>query len=231
MSGLLCTLERFATVIRLPLDTIDHDAAVEAIVGAGNIIRQEVGQALDYVADDVVSLRSTGGRLMLLPELPVIEVTAVRIRLPSVTDWVELTEGRDYEVELGREGMLWRIGNALFLSGPVGVSDPSIPGEWPRSLSGRGPNGWVEATYSHGYAIGDEFGSGLPEGIEVLPDVGATVCARVAARGYVNPEAVAQETTGRATNVQYGDTPGLYLSKRDKADLEPLRPGNRGGSR
>lgn len=230
MSGFLCTLEKLSKAMRLPLDTIDTDAALEAIEGAGNLVRQEVGQALDFIADDVVSLRSTGGRLILLPELPVTEVSLVRIRVPTKA-WVTLTADQDYEVELGRDGMLWRISSVLQFGGSLELMSPTLIGEWPRSLSGRGPNGWVEATYSHGYAIGDEFGSGIPDGVEPLPAIAATVTARVAARGYVNPEAVAQETTGRATNVVYGDAPGLYLSDKDKTDLDPLRPGNRGGSR
>lgn len=230
MSGALCTLEKLSKVMRLPIGTIDEDAATEAIDGAGELIREETGQALDYVLDDVVQLRSTGGRLILLPELPVIEVSLVRIRVPG-RDWVTLTADTDYEVELGRDGMLWRIASVLQFGGSLELTSPTLIGEWPRSLSGRGPNGWVEATYSHGYALGDEFGSGLPDGIALPPGILATVAARVAARGYVNPEAVAQETTGRATNVVYGDAPGLYLSDKDKRDLNPLRPGNRGGSR
>lgn len=231
MSGALCTLEKLSKVMRLPLGTIDEDAATEAIEGAGELIRQETGQALDFVADDVVQLRSTGGRLILLPELPVVDVSLVRIRVAGRADWVTLTAGADYEVELGRDGMLWRIASVLQFGGSLELISPTLIGEWPRSLSGRGPNGWVEATYSHGYALGDEFGSGIPADVPLPPGILATVTARVAARGYVNPEAVAQETTGRATNVQYGDTPGLYLSDKDKTDLNPLRPGNRGGSR
>lgn len=228
--GFLATVEELADVMRLPIGTIDEVAAAAALAGAGNLIRKEVGQHLDYVADDVIQLRSTGGRLMLLPELPVVDVTLVRIRVPS-RDWVELTEGTDYELELGRDGMVWRIASALTFGGSLELMSPTLIGEWPRSLSGRGPNGWVEFTYSHGYALGDEFGSGIPAGVDVLPPIANTVALRVAARGYINPEAVSQETTGRATQVVYGDTPGLYLSKADKDDLGALRPGNRGGSR
>lgn len=230
MSANLATLEELAATLRLPLDTIDEDAGEAALAGASALIREEIGQSLDLIVDDVVQLRSTGGRLLLLPELPVLDVALVRIRVPG-RDWIELTDGTHYEVELGREGMLWRIDSLLTFGGSLELIAPTLLGEWPRSLSGRGPNGWVEVTYSHGYALPGQFGSGEVAGVERLPEVASTVAKRVAARGYINPEAVGQETTGRATQVVYGDTPGLYLSERDKRDLNPLRPGNRGGSR
>lgn len=219
----LATLEELAATMRLPLDTIDEDAAEAALAGASALVREEVGQDLDLVIDDVVVLRSTGGRQLLLPELPVLEVALVRVRRPG-GEWAELVEGTDYEVELGRVGILWRIGGGT-------LAGFDTVGEWPRTLTGsRGPHGWVEVTYSHGYATPGLFGSGDIAGIERLPEVASTVTKRVAARGYVNPEAVAQETNGRST-VGYGDAPGLYLSDRDRRDLHALRPGTRGGSR
>lgn len=203
----LVTLEEFAAFLRLPLDTIDTDAASDALEGASSLVRDEVGQLLDYVADEVKVLRSTGGKCLLLPELPVVDVTLVRIR-GAGEEWRELTAGVDYEVELGLEGALWRTTSAL-----AGFFLPA--GEWPRG-SNRGPRGWVEVTYSHGYLV--------------FPQTARTVTKRVAARGYVNPEAVSQESTGTRTTM-FGDAPGLYLSKRDERDLARLRPGSRGGSR
>jgi len=227
--GALVTLEALAETMRLPVGTIDTAAATQAILGAGHLIRNELGQALDFIADDIVTLKSPGGRYLLLPEVPVVSVASVRIRTAG-RGYIALVEGTDYELELGREGAIWRIDSVLDFGGSLWLQSPTLIGEWPRSLSGRGPNGWVEVIYSHGYAIGDEFGSGLPAGIEALPPIVSTVASRVAARGYVNPEAVTQETTGRFTNVVYS-TPGLYLSQADKDDLDSLRPGSRGGSR
>lgn len=221
MTAPLITKAELAAALRLPIEDLDDDEATSVIEGAGDLIREEVDQRLDFVADEVIVIRSTGGKALLLPELPVVDVTLVRVR-GAGEEWRTLEVGVDYEVELGREGILWRTTSAL-----NGFFLPA--GEWPRGAN-RGPRGWVEVTYSHGYATTDEFGSGVPEDVELLPNIAKTVAKRVAARGYVNPEAVAQETSGTRTTV-YGDAPGLYLSKRDGIDLRRLRPGSRGGSR
>lgn len=216
----IVTVGEFAEFIRLPVDTIDQDAAAAVLSGASHLVREELGQALDYVADDVVTLKSPGGKLLLLPELPVIDVTLVRIRRPG-GEWTELVAGTDYEVELGRAGKIWRIG-----SGAIGFFGETSS-EWPRTNGGRGLNGFVEVTNSHGY---DLTGGADYSDAEPVPELLKTVIKRVAARGYQNPEAVSQETTGRGT-VVYGQGLGLYLSNDDKRDLDSFRPGGAGGSR
>lgn len=198
----------FAAFIRLPIDTIDVDAANEAIQGASDLVRDELGQVIDFVADDVVQVESPGGKLVLLPEVPVVDVTLVRVRRPG-GDWEILTAGTDYEAVLGRAAKIWRIGSS----------------EWPRA-TGRGLDGFIEVTNSHGYNTPTANGADA----EDLPSLLATVVKRVAARGYQNPEAVSQETTGRGNTTVYSN-PGLYLSDGDKRDLERFRPGSRGGSR
>lgn len=222
--ALLCTVPELARFMRLPIEDIDEDTANDVLVEAGGLVRGEVHQDLDFVVDDIIELRSDGGRALALPQLPVLEVALVRIRRPGHA-YVELTADTDYELEGGMVGTLWRLGTTI----PGGFPH----GTWPHGSQYRGPHGRVEVTVTHGYALStdDDFASGFPAGVLELPQPAITVVKRVAARGYVNPEGVAQETTGRSTNVQYGDTPGLYLSERDKRDLDCIRPGGAGGTR
>jgi hypothetical protein len=226
--GALATVEELAVFMRLPTDTIDTDAAQAALDGASALVRDELGQALDYIADDVAVIRSRGGRCLALPELPVIDVTLVRVRLPA-GEYVELTEGADYEADLAA-GVLWRIGNTLSVSTAGDFGNELLAGEWPRSATFRGPNGWIEVTYSHGYAVPFNIGTGgYSDAPTRLPESISTIIKRVAARGYHNPEAVSQETAGRFSTVVYGRSPGLYLSDEDKAALPYV--GSRGGAR
>ena len=211
--GALATVEELGVFMRLPMDTLDTDAAQAVLDGASSLVRSELHQRLELVIDDVFAVRSPGGRQLLLPELPVLEVTEVRERSAGAT--FTTLDVADYEVELGRRGIVWRL-NA----------------EFPRPSGGRGPGGFLEVTYSHGYGTPFNLSSGDPYDPtpERLPDTITTVVKRVAARGYVNPEAVLQETSGRSAT-SYGSSAGLYLSDTDKADLSEFRPGGKGGTR
>jgi hypothetical protein len=211
--GALATVEELGVFMRLPMDTLDVDAAQAVLDGASALVVSELHQRLELVVGDVFSVRSPGGRQLLLPELPVLEVTEVRSR--NAGDTFTTLDAGDYDVELGRVGVVWRLNS-----------------EWPRPAGGRGPGGFLEVTYSHGYATPYNLASGDPYDPtpERLPDTIATVVKRVAARGYVNPEAVLQETSGRSAT-SYGTHAGLYLSATDKADLSEYRPGGKGGTR
>lgn len=212
----LATFEELVAFMRLPADTIDEDQASKVLVDASAMVREELRQNLDYTVDDIWVTRLNGGRCLLLPELPVLEVTEVAERFPGGA-WATLTPDIDYEVDLDLTGTIWRLGR-----------------EWPgRHI--RGPGGQIQVTYSHGWGVPGNLGPAAPNDIARLPQIATTTVCRVAARGYVNPEAAAVAVAGRSSTTfgfagSFG-TPGLYLSKADKADLDGLRRGGRGGSR
>jgi hypothetical protein len=193
-------LGEFQAFLRLPDGALDVAQATEMLEGAAGLVRDEIGQSLDFVEDDIWTTRPRGGTILQLPQLPVTEVTLVEERRTIAAGWVSLVEDTDYEVDLF-DGTLHRLGHH----------------EWPSSIFPRRPGGLVRVTNSHGYP-------------EMMPDTIRTVVKRVAARGYENPEAVAQDTVGKVTT-SYGAAPGLYLSKSDCADLARERPGGKGGSR
>lgn len=218
--SLLVSLDDFAKFLRLTGD-LDEDAATEMIEGAGDLVRDELSQSLDYVADDVWTTRPRGGLLLLLPQLPVIDVTLVEERHEPADGWTTLVEDTDYEVDLF-DGTLHRRGRHVF---STGSSLSGAVTSWPGSVFPRHPGGLVRVTNSHGYAIGPD----VPDGVPPLPGSIATVVKRVAARGYENPEAVVQDTVGKVTT-SYGSAAGLYLSDGDKRSLARWRPGGKGGT-
>lgn len=89
-------------------DAVKEAAASQALEFASEAIRNYCNQTIDEVLDDVITLDSTGGTRLFLPELPVIEVS------PVVEDGKTLTVDDDYK--LGQWGILHRIG-AYWASG------------------------------------------------------------------------------------------------------------------
>lgn len=163
----LATLADLAAIIGVPVDDLDQDRATLMLELASDLVRDEVTQRLDYVADDTIDLPGSGTAVLLLPELPVTEVTLVTLVGENGTDDVDLiaqpAAGAGYRAELGpdgRQGILRRGGC------------------WLR----RAP---VRVVYSHGYAL-----ESMPGGIRYA-------VANAAARGMVSPTGVKQETVGR----------------------------------
>lgn len=75
-------MEAFATEAQLQthleLDSIDAVRAELLLANASAAIRAEVGQVLSLVTDDEVTVDPDGG-LLLLPEIPVLSVSAVTV--------------------------------------------------------------------------------------------------------------------------------------------------------
>lgn len=209
---MIVTVGEFAAFLRLPDGQLDEAQATEMLEGASGLVRDEIGQSLDLVEDDIWTTRPRGGQILHLPQLPVTEVTLVEERRTIAAGWQSLTVDVDYEADLF-DGTLIRLGAAIFSTGE-GLNG-QVTG-WPGSIFPRYPGGLVRVTYTHGFTE--------------IPDTIRTVIKRVAARGYDNPEAVAQDMVGKVTT-SYGATPGLYLSKGDCADLARERPGGKGGSK
>lgn len=163
-----------------------------------SMIVEDLGMRLAYVEDDAVELDVAGGSILLLPELPVVDVTSVA-SVPLVGDGADLVEGTDYSVELGQWGRRGIL----------------------RSYGRFWSYGRVAVTYSHGYTLpGDEYPL---SGGYALPGAIKAVGLQAAARGFSNPTELGQEQSGRWLGT-YREV-GLYLTHTDKTALDPFRRG------
>ena len=116
----------FATVAHmadfLQIDIENEAAAARALAEATAAVRNYCRQFLELVTDEEITLDCNGGTKLFLPELPVVDVTAV------VEDGETLDVDDDYK--LGQHGILHRMGGYQWASG-VQI---------------------ITVTYSHGYA-------------------------------------------------------------------------------
>lgn len=198
----LTTLADFAHYLGKSESDLDAARVALLIAIVSGLVRDELRQDLDRVDDDEVDLIGTGSDVVLLPQLPVWDVTAVtETRGSTVTT---LTEGTHYRLELGPDGRVAVL----------------------RRLGGAWPDGeTVTVTYSHGYVIDSDSGT------VDLPITIRAVALRVMARGIDNPAGKRQENIGRYGYTAGGSDAGLYLTAGDKNDLDPYRPGTLAGSR
>jgi hypothetical protein len=149
----LCTLTDLENLIQVTIPAADLPAAEAAIATASAMIRTHTGQTLTLVRNDAVVLSTARGGALLatfnpssggdwggggalyggavrsiwLPELPVIDVTAVSVHGTDLTtgDW-------GFEPDTGRLVRLWNT---------YGV------GGWPHGYQN------LAVTYSHGYPV------------------------------------------------------------------------------
>lgn len=135
---------------------------------ATGLVAEELDQALDYVADDELEVLGHGSAVILLPELPVVEVSSVTETYPAGSP-SSLVADYDWLLESGHDG---RIGVLRRL--PRGAV-------WPTDAT-------ITVVYSHGY--GGAGAIPMPAGLKLI-------VLRVAARGMVNPAGNRQETIGR----------------------------------
>jgi hypothetical protein len=97
------TVEDVESFLQVDIDeTLQIIATARALTEASASIRNYARQYLERVDDEDITLDSTGGTRLFLPELPVLNVSKV------VEDGVTLTKGDDYK--LGQYGILHRIG-------------------------------------------------------------------------------------------------------------------------
>jgi len=120
-----CEIYDVADFLQVEIETaVQIRSAQRAIAAVTEAIRNYCQQTLSLVEDDEVTLDVEAGRRQLfLPELPVIEVASV------VEDGETLTAGSDEDYQLGRYGVLHRIGQ-----------------NWEEGIQ------TVTVTYTHGYA-------------------------------------------------------------------------------
>lgn len=133
MADMLVTADELASHLQQDLDRSSATLAVQTATG---IVQAVCRQRLIQVTDDVVTLPTTGGQWLDLPEAPVSAVSAVAIASLPVTSWTltsDPTSGR---------ARLWRYyGWQYPLDGGMSWSLTQLP--------------QVTVTYTHGYPTGD----------------------------------------------------------------------------
>ncbi len=126
----LVTVEDYESAIGTELDPVMVVRVDEALESASEAVRRHCAQTFDLVTDDEIVLDGTGTAALILPELPVVDISEVTITLTTGA-----TETPTYS--LGRHGGIlrrtgWRI--------------------WPPGY------GNIAVTYTHGYtAIPDDL--------------------------------------------------------------------------
>lgn len=167
----LATVQQLASFMQLPLASDDPTATLMLQI-ASDMVRDYLKQQLDAVQNDVVVLDPINAAYVVLPELPVADVTLLEI-LDTTQDpavWTTVDPSQ-YTVSLN-------LGIIAGLPG-CGVFWPPTPGSW-------------RVTYSHGYGTGDTPPAGFP----VLSNSLVGVVLGVAARAYSSPASIEQERIG-----------------------------------
>jgi len=104
------TVEDIEAFLQVEITTAPQVAAAErALAEATAAIRNYCHQYLERVEDEEITLDSTGGVRLFLPELPVLSVAEV------IEDETTLVAGDDYA--LGQHGILHRLGGYKWASG------------------------------------------------------------------------------------------------------------------
>lgn len=114
-------MDLLATVAELRLfledETLDADRSELFLRLASGEARGYTGNGFDWIEDDVVRLNGTGTPVLLLPEAPVADVSAV-VQAAGLADELELDlPGPDLAgvVEWDEDGVLERIDGGIFL--------------------------------------------------------------------------------------------------------------------
>lgn len=190
------TAEELASLLQRDLDTATAELVLDLASAA---IRADVDQQIDQVEDDTVTIDPPAARALLLPELPVTAVTAVKIGA------VELVADTDYSWTPA--GIIRRTGTA------VTVNDLTVDGwRW-----GTAPKS-IEVTYSHGYPAGHRH-----------LDTCRSVCLQAAARAYLNPEQVISKSAtigGIVKSRTWGSSSAagrIELTEFERRQLDRLR--------
>lgn len=170
--------------------TVEPNKAAIALDSACDTVTVAVGQKLEYVADDVVVLDSNGDEYLLLPELPVYEVTSV-----VGPGAIALVEGTDFELDLEQGAIQTIYQGYKFLKG--------------RKI--------YTVTYTHGY-VSDAAAPGLHPDVIEWPSAVRIVALQLASRIY-DQYIVKQETVGGASYIYSADE-SIILTSKEKSILE-----------
>lgn len=193
MAELLATVAQLRTFLDEPI--LDEARAELFLRIASGEVRGYTGQLFDYVEDDEVILNGRGTRILLLPELPVLDVIEVLEAFGTADEAVIAGPlGTSPVWEWDEDGVLERIDGGVF----------------------RRRRRWYHVTYDHGFlVVPDEVSSVVlraagrayenPEGVrqEALGRYSYTLAGEQAGIGLYGPdlrelEPYRHETRGRA---------------------------------
>lgn len=181
---------------------------------ACQVIRDYLHQTINLVRDDIVTLHGRGREMVILPQLPVVDVTSV------FEDEDELIEDDDYVWD--DAGIVYRRASVLSLAWSFGRNN-------------------VVITYDHGWAITDddvvEPNSGDEPVVELVPSdirmVAKALAARMLRAGNVSVAAgsggIVKETIGdysyELDSASASAERSLDLLDVEKAALDRYKPG------
>ncbi len=104
----LVDIDEYAAAIGRTLDEEEIEAIEFQLEAASADVRDYLGQTLDVVVDDIVTLHGSGTKALLLPELPVVAVTAVTLNDEAITTYTaDLDNGVLFRVGWGA---VWNVG-------------------------------------------------------------------------------------------------------------------------
>jgi len=119
-----------------------------ALKAATNAIQKYCDQTLAYISEDTVTLDGSGSDTLLLPDVPVTDISQVILDIDRGDSAVELLgpeNGASSQFDWNDEGLLFRrSGGFVTMGSPFSLTY----GKWP--LRRRS----VQVTYSHGYQVG-----------------------------------------------------------------------------
>jgi hypothetical protein len=190
-----------SSYLRIQINPTDIIANL-ALQAATVAIQNYVDQVLTYVSETVI-LDGTGTDTILLPELPVLSVTAVvdncDTSYPTTLQPQSAGSNADYTYTGGFDGLLIRRrGQFVAWEGMFNAAY----GKWPDRRQS------VQVTYSHGFST-------VPTDLQLL-------CAIIASRAFAQ-DGANSETVGTYV-AQYFAQPG-FIAPMEKTILDRYKPG------
>lgn len=155
------SVAQLATYLNRTLTTGEQNQATMMLAQASAAIQAEVGQTIELVEDDEVTLRGNWGSKLTLPQRPVTGVAEVAIDDVAMTIDVDYTWDGSQTLYRG----VWSIETGTWC--PRGPYDDEFWG---------GPQAQITVTYSHGLASDDP-----------KMDVIRGVCLAMVKRGMDSP--------------------------------------------
>jgi hypothetical protein len=189
MPHLLASLEDFAAARGVAYDPTDLQALI-ALEGSSGTVRAYCNRDFTYDEEDEIIVYPRGTVGLVLPEIPVYDVSAVTLIASDSTE-TDLVLG-DWYVD-GDSGILYRVSSTGIYPWHWGWYEYPVP-------AAR-----VQVTYSHGYVMP---GEDAIEGVEDLPPELSLAAMSMASRNVMTTasggQAVRTKTVG-SFSVTYGD--------------------------
>jgi hypothetical protein len=197
------TVGQMSSYLRIEIPPTDIVANL-ALAAATVAIQQYTDQLITQTTETVI-LDGTGNDTMLLPELPVTDVTEVVVDVdtsnPQTLQPQSAGSNADYTWVGGEEGLLIRRrGQFILWQGLFNAKYGHWPDRWQS----------VQVTYTHGWPT-------IPTDLQLL-------CAIIAARAFAQ-DGANSETVGTYV-AQYAAQPG-QIAPAEKTILDRYKPGRK----